>query len=750
MELLSPAGNYQAALSALNAGADAIYIGGKNFSARMSAENFSDEEVIDIINRCHILGKKVYVTMNTLIYQDEFIDAVKYAEFLHKNNVDALIIQDIGLAYYLHKVYPRLVLHASTQLNCHNLTQAKALKEVGFSRIVLARESNLEFAKQVKSLGIEVEVFIHGALCVAYSGNCLMSSFIGSRSGNRGKCAQPCRMKYSLCTENNVLVENYTISTKDLNTLDKVNQLINAGIDSLKIEGRLKQNQYVYLVTKAYRHALDSYLKNQKNNDYLLDQEQLQSIFSRKFTSGFIFNENQFNVLNQESSSHQGEKIGFVKLVKGTSVFIQLTKDIHRLDGIRFNDCNQYGRQIQKMFINNKSVDQAKKNQLIEIKNLEAKVKVNCEVIRTSSYLLLKQIDIDSKVEIKNEIAGKIICFKNKPLTFEVITNLGRIKKVGCIVEQSINQGTSKVRIIEQFSKLGNYPFILSKVDFKGDEDIFIPISEINKLKNEVIEEYITLINKNKSIIKNDYQVDRVVENKKIVNINSMCSTSLQNEIALKNNINSYSLDNNNLLNRITGEVDVNNKLIHYFAKGEQLIASQYCNITNSYSLDAYFSFGFDECILSLELDYSSIKGLILDYYSRHHIYPNVGLIIYGRNDMMIMKSCPIGTSFNNKNNQCGRCLKQLFYLKDRTGAMFPLLKDSNCNTRVLDYKILYLIDKIQELKELNIYNFYLNFTLENNDETKKIIKNSKDNLYLITNLYDDKYYKGHYLKRAL
>lgn len=745
MELLSPAGNYESSMTAINAGADAIYIGGKRFSARMSADNFSNEEMVSIINYAHILGKKVYVTMNTLIYQDEFVDAVEYAKFLHINGVDALIVQDIGFAFYLHKVFPNLILHASTQLNCHSIEQALALKDIGFTRVVLARETSLDFAKEVKSIGLEVEIFVHGALCVSYSGNCLMSSFIGSRSGNRGRCAQPCRMKYSLCTRNNELENNYLLSTKDLNTLSNVSEYVKYGIDSLKIEGRLKQNEYVYLVTKAYRNALNNFKSKLAD-----DQEKLQSIFSRQFTKGYVFNESQFNLLNQNSSSHQGEKIGVVKMSRNKSIFISLIKDIHRLDGIRFNDYNQYGRQIQKMFINGKPVDEAKKNQIIEIKNIDVNIKNNVDVIRTSSYLLLKQVGVDSRKEIKNEISGRIIAFKNKPLTFEINTDIGKIRKVGMVVEESLNKGTSKERIIEQFSKLGNYPFVLNKIDFKGDVDVFIPISAINKLKNDVIDEYIKIVNGKKDIRVCNYSCNLSVENTNQIRISAINYKDYQNDISINSNITSFYLGNDNLVNRINTNGNNDNKLVHNFVKGNNMIASCYCNITNSYSLDAFYTFGFKECILSLELDYKSIEDIVDDYYNRHKVYPNVGMIIYGRNDMMLTKSCPIGTLFHNKVNQCGRCKREQFYLKDRMSALFPLICDDNCNTRVLDYKILYLIDKIKELKGIRVNNFYLNFTIESNEDVKKVIKNAKDNVFLAKSLMDNDYYKGHYIKRAM
>ena len=202
IELLSPAGSKESFYAAINAGTDAIYLGGKLFSARAYASNFSNEELKELIIYAHLRNVKVYVTVNTLVFEEEFFEAIKFIEFLYRNNVDAILLQDLGLASYIHKVYPSLEIHASTQLNCHNISEAKALMKLGFKRIVLARETPLHLVREIKRLGVEVEVFVHGALCVSYSGQCLMSSLIGNRSGNRGKCAQPCR-NYMICEGDN-------------------------------------------------------------------------------------------------------------------------------------------------------------------------------------------------------------------------------------------------------------------------------------------------------------------------------------------------------------------------------------------------------------------------------------------------------------------------------------------------------------------------------------------------------------------
>lgn len=275
IELLAPAGNMESLIAAIEAGCDAVYLGGYMFGARSYAGNFSDEEIIEAINYAHLYGVKVYVTANTLVYEDEVTTFLNYVDFLHKNNVDAIIIQDIGMMDLLKQTYPNLEIHASTQMHVHNLEGVKLVEELGLSRVVLARETNIEEIKNIrKNTYITLEVFVHGALCVSYSGQCLMSSLIGGRSGNRGTCAQCCRQRYDLIIDNQkVNNDEYLLSTKDLNTLEHIGELIDAGVDSLKIEGRMKRPEYVYLVVSLYRRAIDNYLTKGKitidNNDVI-------------------------------------------------------------------------------------------------------------------------------------------------------------------------------------------------------------------------------------------------------------------------------------------------------------------------------------------------------------------------------------------------------------------------------------------------------------------------------------------------
>ena len=335
IELLSPAGDKESFIAAINAGADAIYVGGKSFSARASAENFTDEELVEAIKLAHILNVKVYVGINIMIYENEINEVLNYIDFLYVNDVDALIVADLGLISILAKRYPNLDIHASTQLNTMSLWQIKILESYNVKRVVLARECSLSTIAYIKkNSNLEIEVFAHGALCVCYSGNCLHSSMIGKRSGNRGCCAQPCRMEYSLLEDGRTIAaKQYLLSTKDLNLLENIDKVIELGVTSLKIEGRMKSEEYVSIVTKNYRDAIDAYYKGTKIDIEEYNKE-LMKVFSRTFTKGFMFNENNSEMTNTFRPNHIGEEIGQIVEQSGNSIKIKLTESVAQKDKI--------------------------------------------------------------------------------------------------------------------------------------------------------------------------------------------------------------------------------------------------------------------------------------------------------------------------------------------------------------------------------------------------------------------------------
>jgi len=262
IELMAPAGSKEAFLGAINAGADAVYLGGKKFGARAFAANFESEEMPDLVRYAHLRGTSVYVTINTLIFDDEVDELIRYTDELVNADVDALIIQDLGMLDLLHRRYPAMPIHASTQTNAHNPLQVRFLKELGASRVILARETPIETIRAIKkSVDIEIEVFVHGALCVSYSGNCLFSSMVGHRSGNRGECGQPCRLPYTLLRDGEPISDQaYLMSTKDLMTLSRLDELVASGVDALKIEGRMRKPDYVIQTVLSYRQDLDAAL----------------------------------------------------------------------------------------------------------------------------------------------------------------------------------------------------------------------------------------------------------------------------------------------------------------------------------------------------------------------------------------------------------------------------------------------------------------------------------------------------------
>ena len=317
VELLAPVGSFESLKAAVQNGANAVYLGGKEFSARASANNFDKDELKEAVKYAHIRGVRVFVTTNTLIKQNELEGFIEYVKFLYDINIDALILQDIGAAMTIKKLLPDFELHASTQMVAHSLDDVNYLESKGFDRVVLARELNIDEIKYIcDNTNVDIEVFVHGALCVCYSGQCLMSSMIGNRSGNRGRCAQPCRQRYTMIdiytgeeVESN---GDYLLSTRDLNAIEEINQIIDAGVHSLKIEGRMKKPEYVATVIGSYRETIDEYLRNKRINvshDIMAD---LYTIFNRKFTKGLLLGEVGKDVMNAQVPNNQGLYIGRV------------------------------------------------------------------------------------------------------------------------------------------------------------------------------------------------------------------------------------------------------------------------------------------------------------------------------------------------------------------------------------------------------------------------------------------------------
>lgn len=324
IELLAPAGNYDVALAALNAGADAIYLGGEMFGARANADNLTSEQIVDILDYAHLFGKKVYLTVNTLL-KDKEIDEYLF-DFLcplYENGLDAVIVQDMGVLKYISENFPGLAIHASTQMTIMGLNTVKHLKKMGVTRIVTPRELSLDEIDCLKEANIEIESFVHGALCYCYSGQCYLSSFIGARSGNRGRCAQPCRLPYDVIYDRKVINEGnnkYILSPKDICTINILPEIIKSGVTSLKIEGRMKKKEYVAGVVSIYRKYLDKILNNESN--YKVNPKEYQlllDLFNRNgFSESYYKQHNNKKMISLKEPSFRLENRDFVEKINNT------------------------------------------------------------------------------------------------------------------------------------------------------------------------------------------------------------------------------------------------------------------------------------------------------------------------------------------------------------------------------------------------------------------------------------------------
>ena len=485
-ELLAPAGTFECLVAACQGGADAVYLAGKHYGARNYAGNFTDEELIKGINYAHKLGVKVYITINTLIYDSEVKSFIDYVRFLAQNNVDGVIVQDLGMMSLIAQKFPNLEVHASTQMHIHNYEGLKLLKKLGIKRAVIARETPIADIKKLVKYGVDIEVFIHGALCICYSGQCLMSSMIGGRSGNRGTCAQCCRQPYSLMHNDKIVSKNkYLLSTKDLNTLDYIGELIEAGVASLKIEGRMKRAEYVYYVTALYRKAIDSYMKNKKV--VITDDEikNLKKLFNRGFTKGFIFNEKNNSFTNEERPNHIGIEIGKVLSYKAGRATIKLSDELAQKDGIRILGKEDVGTTITNIYKNNQKIKLAKRGDIISIPI--DYVEKDSIVLKTTDNNQLEEIQslIDSERR-KIIIKGNLIFKKNK-LFLSLSDGINTVSCSSLEVEKSINQPTTQDRIYTQLTKLGDTIYEFERLDIDIPNDLFIPISAVNELRRQAV-----------------------------------------------------------------------------------------------------------------------------------------------------------------------------------------------------------------------------------------------------------------------
>ena len=507
MELLSPVGNFDNLIVAVQNGANAVYLGASNFNARAGAENFDDEGLKNAIMYARKRDVDVHLTLNTLLYNNEIKDALEIAKFAYQCGVSAIIVQDIGFAVELIKHFPDLPIHASTQMTISNIHGVKFAEKMGLKRVVLSRELSLKEIENIrKNTDLELECFGHGALCVSYSGQCLFSSIVGKRSGNRGLCAGPCRLNYNLLKNGNSIETGYLLSTKDICTLQILPQLIDSGIDSLKIEGRKKSYEYVSIVTKIYRKYID--LAKDKTKEYKVEENDLKQILQiyNRGGMGTGYFENRQNIVYPEKPNHLGVYIGNVKSIinKKKQISLNLREKVKMGDVISINDNTSYISEI----VNGDTVG--------EIKNIK-NVKINDKVYRiVSNTLNKKQWEIYKKESRKVDIWAKL--YENQENLYLDLFN-EEIKTTVSLPKENFDVNPlENSRIKAQIQKTGNTIFNIKNIEIDA-QNLKLPISKLNNLRREAIEKF---EEKLENTITRDY-------NKEIqVSVNSTQNQTLQ------------------------------------------------------------------------------------------------------------------------------------------------------------------------------------------------------------------------------
>nr|WP_317332767.1 DUF3656 domain-containing protein [uncultured Romboutsia sp.] len=762
VELLAPVGSFEALKAAVQNGANAVYLGGKDFGARASANNFDRDELKEAVKYAHIRGVQVFVTTNTLRKENEIEDFLEYAKFLYDIDVDAIILQDIGMARLIKRELPDFELHASTQMVAHSLEDVKYLEGVGFDRVVLAREVTVEEIKYIcDNCKADIEVFVHGALCVCYSGQCLMSSMIGNRSGNRGRCAQPCRQRYELVDVYTGEVVNsngdYLLSPKDLSTIEEIDKIIDAGVHSLKIEGRMKRPEYVATVIDGYRKTIDEYLATNKLNVSYETINDLYTIFNRKFTKGLLLGDVGEDMMNSQLPNNQGLYVGTVVDYnkKSKRLKIKLANTLKKGDGI-----NLGGGTIGRIIKNGNIETIGYKGETIEL-DFVGEARKGQIVFKTSDSELMDRVQAtftQDKEFVKNIIDAKItIKLGQKPILTLMDRNKNKVIVEGDkIVEEAMKVALSKEKVDTQLRKLGNTPYELDSLEIELDENVSLPVSLLNQMRRDCIE----LLDKERVSIKNRKYKNKNVKYKPVQynrNKKQEISVKVKNleqlESALECGVDRIYYEDTNTIDKAMSLAFKYNKKVIYSApriirnkeynqlakannagvesvqvgnygsidyfKDKKLNIDYYLNAFNSETINYYKEIGADTLCISQELNINEIKETI------KYTDINIESVVYGYTPLMITEYCPMGVIVRDckKDKRVAKCKESIYALRNSKGDEFRVSQDIFCRSTIYNSNVTCMLDNLYELHEIGINMIRLDFTLEDKDTVKEVIK---------------------------
>ena len=731
IELLSPVGDFECLKAAVQIGADAVYFGASSFSARAFASNFDMESLEKAINYAKIRNVKTNLTLNTLIKNSELPEAFELAKKAYEFGIDAIIVQDLGLAKLLIENFPDLAIHASTQMSVHNLEGVKKLEALGFKRVVLSRELPLSEIEYIcKNTNIEIECFVHGALCISYSGQCLFSSSVGGRSGNRGSCAQPCRLPYTLLSNSssnsndfNEIDSGYLLSPRDLCALEYLPQLIKAGVTSLKIEGRMKKPEYVATVTRIYRKYIDKILNSDSFEVDLQDKKDLLQVFNRGGSSlGHLATSENRNLVFKEKPNNMGLFLGTVANFNSNKGYVSLK--LNEALSIGDKICIQTNSEeanyaISELMIDKKNSPHAEIGDFVTVGRIKGNIKNGNKIFKITDKKLFDEAGktFAENSEFKKSILScSIVLRKELPMQISLSDANGISVKLTSTVcpTTALNNPITEERVVAQLSKTNNTPFKFSNITVDMEDNLYIsPLSSLNELRRNALEEYENkLVSSFKRISSANFVVQNLrvsLNNYKISLLLNVLNTDFSYSnitgadriyIPLKYWVNkSYELVlsticahfdtyiylpcimRNNYLNLFKNCIDkiLSNFKIKGFVISNlgqfELVNSYDYDLVANYTLNLFNSqtaqnLNVSTVCVSPELDKDSIAGLAVPNHKE--------IIAYGNLPLMNSNYCLLG-----KSNKCYKsCDKKCidnnsYFIKDRLGFLFRVVPDN-------------------------------------------------------------------------
>ncbi len=745
-ELLAPAGDMLSVVQAVQNGADAVYLGGKSFGARAFAGNFSIEELGEAIDYAHVYGVKVYVTVNTLVYEDETVDFLKHTEAVLKCGADALIMQDIGMIAAVHRRFPDAALHASTQMHNHSDAALEFARSLGLSRAVLAREMDIDQIKNLKCT-IEKEVFVHGALCICYSGQCLFSALTNGRSGNRGTCAQNCRMRYKLLDSEGKQYDTngeYLLSPKDIGLFEDITALIEAGVSCFKIEGRMKSPEYVGLVTKIYAKLLSYYSAGRQPKPDKQDMGDLLSLINRGYSKSHLFGVRGEALLSKDRPNHRGIPLGEVLAVKNGRIKLRLSAMLNQGDGIKFERSDD-GFICNRIFKHGLLAASAESGDIIEL-DAKAKATAGDTVVKTSDAALTKSLQKANTRRVP--VSGLLTAREGAPIQLVLRDEAGHEAAVqGQLVEPSRTAPTTRDDLFTGISKLGDTPYELLDASIDADENIFIAKSALNALRRDAAEKLTSL----RMVVapvrvygepmppvrygdEGEHQALHVLvrsaaqfEAVKDIVSGDIYTDDVRLYFDKKAAYPRLRLRTDRLaqtLEPLNGErlLVTDHGGLHVYSRCNDIIIDHTVYALNAEALSVLVSNGVKRAALPPELDIVQTARLMAAYKAINGQLAPVEAVLYARHELMAMRHCVLSGALGK--NSCDLCKEKQFGLEDLKGNYFPFVVDESCRTHVFHSRVAE-VDAADYLV-LGVRHFRIELFDEDAAQSRKTVKRYK------------------------